>query len=40
MSAGVIMEITIKVAAKITAEVAVEIISRTELNLNYSSGDP
>ena len=33
-------EITTDIAADIAAEITTKNISRTELNLNYSSGDP
>jgi hypothetical protein len=33
------VEVVAEVTAKVVAEIAVEIISRTELDLNCSSGD-
>ena len=33
------MEIAAEITAEIAAEVLIEVASRTELNLNYSSGD-
>ena len=36
----VIVEVIAEITAEIIAEISVEIAGGTELNLNYSSGDP